>query len=123
PSLFKVAGQPAGDVWIVGDRGVISSGDAERGFELLESGSSAPLFTVHCSRDEALIVGGEQQAAAVLDTTGGSLRPRAPQGMGLLQGAFDTDEGDAWVTGRGGTIYQRIGVDGGFVQVDPGFEV
>lgn len=120
PGFFKVWGATAGDIWVVGGRGVVLRGNATDGFESVESGTEALLFTVHAQGDRVVIVGGES-SGVVLETDGDRLVDRTPESAPLLQGACVDQQGSAWAVGMGGSIYQGNGDR--FVPVDPGIDV
>lgn len=117
PNFFKVWGQSPDKVWVVGDRGVVLTGNAEAGFELFESGVDAKLFTVHATSNRLSIVGGSTNGV-LLDVVDPKVEPEAaadpgeaqthsPEGAGILQGLWLSEQGDDWAVGIGGTTYRR----------------
>lgn len=111
PGFFKVWGRSASDVWVVGDRGVVLRGNAERGFVLVPSGSSERIFTVSGSSEEVVMVGGSGNGVALEADGAGELAPVTPPGAGLLQGVSVGPDGAVWAVGIGGNVYSRSARD------------
>ncbi len=119
PALLKVSGRSPEDVWIVGDRGVLLRGNAHDGFSVADSGTGDRLFTVHCSSDEAVVVGGNQ-SGVLLKEDGRALRPLDTGKAGILQGAHVGENGSVWLTGQDGIMFQGRGQE--LSRVDPGID-
>ena len=107
PAFFKVWGASAGDVWVVGSRGVVLRGNAREGFSYLDSGTDAALFTVHGSEGRALMVGGdaEGQLLEISDLSDADFMNQAPDDTPLLQGVYAVDDRSAWAVGLGASVY------------------
>lgn len=107
PAFFKVWGASADDVWVVGGGGVVLRGNARDGFSYLDSGTEAALFTIHGTRERALIVGGgaEGQLLEVGDLEEPDFVNQAPEGAPLLQGVHAVDSHSAWAVGLGASVY------------------
>lgn len=97
PSLFKVWGRNADDVWIVGGQGTVLHYD---GVELrqIPSGTTLPLFTVAGNDQEVFIVGGESQGVVLRGGVDG-LVDDTPPGAPLLQGVTVNGRGEPVVAG------------------------
>ncbi len=108
PSFFKVWGASSEEVWVVGGRGVVLRGNAEEGFERVESGTEAALFTVHGAADRTLIVGGDIDGR-LLEARDGDTDELTPDRAPLLQGVYALDDGSAWAVGAGGVVYRTEG--------------
>lgn len=112
PGLFKIWGDPAGTLWLVGDRGVLLRGDPEAGFSRIESGTERALFTVHGNGDAVTVVGGDNAGTLLrARVDAGTAVDETPDLAALLQGVWVTPQGTAWATGMGGDIYRSE--DGG----------
>ncbi|TVQ92967.1 MAG: hypothetical protein EA397_05620 [Deltaproteobacteria bacterium] len=105
PSLFKVWGRSADDVWFVGGEGLVMhyDGDALR---VIPSGTQRPLFTVFGDDDEVFIVGGDDRGVVLRGDVHG-LTDDSPLGAPLLQGVTINHRGRAVVAGAGGYIAER----------------
>jgi hypothetical protein len=107
PSLFKVWGASAADVWVVGDRGVVLRGNAAQGFASIPSGSQEErLFTVHGAAEQVVMVGGSANGWA-LATAGDGLLDISPPGAAPLQGVCLAASGELWAVGVAGNVYAR----------------
>jgi len=107
PSLFKVWGASASDVWVVGDRGVVLRGNALAGFRSIDSGSQQErLFTVHGAAGRVAMVGGSANGWA-LEAQGEQLLTISPPGAAPLQGVCVSERGDVWAVGVAGNVYAR----------------
>jgi hypothetical protein len=104
PSLFKVWGTSSGDVWVVGERGVVLRGSARDGFALVASSVDERLFTVHASAGRVVMVGGSANGVA-LESGAEGLRSITPPGAAPLQGTCVTESGDVWAVGVGGVAH------------------
>ncbi len=126
PPLFKVAGRSRDDVWIVGGDGAVLRGNAKDGFEALESGTNARLFTVHLDDEQAIMVGGGSEGIVLgadpnLDDP--KLIDLSKRGTPLLQGAWMQSGQQAWMSGRDGVLFHGA-LDNPEEQVHPDeFEV
>ncbi len=121
PGLFKVWAGSASDVWVVGAHGVVLRGNADTGFDLVQSGGDEILFTVSGSGKQVAVVGGTGKGM-LLELDQRSTQPRlldhAPEAAPLLQGVSITPRGYVWAVGAGGSIYR--GKSGQFAAIDPG---
>jgi hypothetical protein len=121
PGLFKVWAGSASDVWVVGAHGVVLRGNADAGFQLVQSGGEEILFTVNGRGKQVAIVGGTGMGKLLeLDQHDQpqSLLDHTPDAAPLLQGVSVTLGGYVWAVGAGGSIYR--GKEGQFAVVDPG---
>lgn len=107
PGFFKVWGTGA-DVYVVGARGVVLRSREGRAFEVIPTGTTRRLFTVHGGGGVVAVVGGEGSGEILeLDEAAGRFVSRAPQGCPLLQGVSLSANGTGWATGFRGELYQR----------------
>jgi hypothetical protein len=106
PGFFKVWGGSSSDVWVVGDRGVVLHGAAASGFQVVPSGTSERLFTVHGAAGTVAMVGGGS-AGEALDLETDELVAVTPPGSGLLQGVCVSEAGAVWAVGAGGSVFMR----------------
>lgn len=105
PSLFKVWGRSADDVWIVGGEGTVLHYDGGD-FRVVPSGTTRPLFTVTGDDDEVFIVGGSDRGV-VLRGTEHELVDDTPFGAPLLQGVTINAKGRPVVAGALGYAAER----------------
>lgn len=109
PGLFKVWGDKAGNVWVVGARGVAlkrpATASGPGGFELVPTNTTATLFTVAGHDGETAIVGGG--AEAVLLEGEETLMPRALTNVALLQGVAFGPKKEGWACGENGSIFEK----------------
>ena len=105
PSLFKVWGRSASDVWAVGGHGTILHYDGDA-WRVIPSGTRAPLFTVHGDDDRVVIVGGDA-AGVVLEGGPEGFVDVTPADAPLLQGVVVDGQGRAWVSGQNGAIFRQ----------------
>jgi|LNFM01.2.fsa_nt_gb hypothetical protein len=106
PGLFKVWGDGAGTIWVVGGRGVILRGRAGV-FERIESGTTQTLFTVTGASDRVVAVGGAGSGVIVEREGEGAFAMRAPDGAPLLQGVSLARSGAGFAGGFNGSVYER----------------
>jgi len=107
PGFFKVWGDGAGQVWVVGARGVVLRRQGEGAFERIESGVTDTLFTVAGAGDQLIAVGGGGTGTLVERQADGSFASRAPALSGLLQGISVQADGHAIATGFQGAVWER----------------
>ncbi len=119
PGLFKVWGTSAEDVWVAGAGGCLLHGNANAGFEVVEAGGDAILFTVHARGDHVVAVGGTS-TGLLLEERGGDLMDRSPTSTPLLQGVWIDGRDQVWAVGLAGTILRSAG--GAFEPQDPGVD-
>lgn len=103
--LYKVWGNDADDVWVVGTSGLVLHGGAT-GFEVVPSPVTTALITVHGRGDDVLAVGGEVNGA-LLEYDGAAWSDATPPQAPQLSGAFVHAECDAMVVGAVGSVYRR----------------
>ncbi len=106
PGLFKVWGDGAGHVYVVGGRGVLLRSTAGGALELLPTGTSATLFTVAGDGTRAIAVGGLSAGAIVETAHDGAPTDATPAGVPLVQG-ISVRDGHAYASGAMGTILTR----------------
>jgi hypothetical protein len=117
--LLKVWGTSASDVWAVGSDGVVLRGNGDAGFELVRSGGSDMLFTVHAMNGHVAIAGG-LSSGRLLESDGDEILDVTPPGAPLLQGVSVGANGDVWAAGWAGSLYADEGR--GFEAVDSGLD-
>jgi hypothetical protein len=119
PGLFKVWGDTAGNVWVVGAAGTILRRQGEGPFEVVESGlsRSTTIFTVSGNDQLVVAVGGGGNGVLV-EGTAGVFAERTPELAGLIQGISVRPDGTAWASGARATMYRRQG--GAWSEVDHG---
>lgn len=121
PSLFKVWGTRADDVWAVGGHGLVLHYDGAA-WSVVPSGTDAILFTVHGDQDRVVIVGGGTQGVLLEGSAAGGLTPAGPEAAPLLQGVNVAPDGAIWASGERGTIYRRP-QGGAWETIETGFDV
>jgi hypothetical protein len=109
PGFFKVWGDGAGHVYVVGGRGVFLRRDPTGDFAAVDTGTEGTLFTVHGTADRAVMVGinGDGSGAIFEAGTGMGTTNVAPAGIPLLQGVALDADGHGWATGLEGQIVER----------------
>ncbi|MBP6630283.1 MAG: vanadium-dependent haloperoxidase [Kofleriaceae bacterium] len=108
PGLFKVWGDGAGTVWMVGARGLALRSRAGAAFERVDLGTSATLFTVAGDAERTYIVGFGAEGSVLFELEGdGAPRQVAPTGVGFLQGVAAGPDGQAIATGQRGVVLER----------------
>ncbi len=123
--LFKVwgrwlPGMNSPDVWAVGGSGVVLRGNADSGFELLNSGVSEQLVGLGGDSDFVWTLGGGLLGVALRWDRRGTARVLTPEDAPLLQGVA-LDSAGVWVMGLAGTIYRSTGL--GWYLVDTGIDL
>ncbi len=106
PSLFKVWGRSADDVWIVGGLGTVLHWDG-RELSVVPSGTRDALFTVSGNDDDVVAVGGSAGGVVIRGGIDGFV-DETPPGAPLLQGLF-VDGRHTWVVGEFGYAATRRG--------------
>ena len=103
PGFFKVWGDGAGRVYVVGGRGVLLRRDGADPFRVIASGTDATLFTVHGTPFGAVLVGGPTPDQGTLrqQTLDGTVHDATPAGAPLLQGVALEASGHGFATGKG----------------------
>ncbi len=86
PTLYKVWGRSADDVYVVGRNGTILHFDGNRWVKV-PTNSIRPLFTVHGDGDTVVASGGFAEGV-LLELEGGSFVDRAMPGMPQMNGVF-----------------------------------
>ncbi|MCB9681224.1 MAG: hypothetical protein H6733_07100 [Alphaproteobacteria bacterium] len=100
PSLFKVWGRSADDVWVVGGLGTVLHYDGTA-WTLVPSGTDAQLFTVSGTDDAVVAVGGDATGVLIRGGLDG-FTTDTPPGAPLLQGLTVDADGVVWVAGADG---------------------
>ena len=116
PPFFKAWGNGPKEVIIVGQGGTLLRGNAEDGFEVVNTPDNKTLFTVHYANGRFYAVGGDTQGVLWTMHDGG-VQDETPNNAGLIQGIWATDTGDVWATGARGALFRKVG-DGPFEQED-----
>jgi hypothetical protein len=113
PSLFKVWGRSASDIYAVGSNGLMLHFDGKV-WARIATQTDELLFTVAGFGDDLVVVGGSNSGVA-LDKDGKRMGPsKAP----LLQGVDVAADGTIWACGAGGAVWQRK--NGTWKQLDLG---
>ncbi len=118
PGLFKVWGDGAGHVYVVGARGVLLRSTGGAPFEILPTGTQATLFTVSGDATRAIVVGGLSNGVILEVPHDGMPRDVSPPLAPLVQGVSVRD-GHACACGATGTVYQS-NAGGAWSEVDTG---
>jgi hypothetical protein len=100
PSLFKVWGRSASDVWVVGGHGAILHYDGTA-WSVVPSGTEEQLFTVTGTDDEVVVVGGGSTGVLLRGGMSG-FTADTPDGAPLLQGVTVDIDGVIWTAGANG---------------------
>jgi len=105
PTLFKVWGRSASEVYAVGLRGTILrwSGSA---WSQVQSNSTRPLFTVHGNQSQVFAVGGFIDGA-ILELVGDAFEDRTPANAPQLNGVFAPAQGLPAAAGRELSLARR----------------
>jgi len=112
PGLFKVWGDGAGHVWVVGGQGVAMRSTNGGAFELVPTTTTATLFTVAGipadGGDGAVIVGGGSEGI-LLEASGDDLDKQDVGDVTLLQGVSFNAAGRGYACGEAGNIFVHDG--------------
>ena len=106
PGLFKVWGDGAGHVYVVGGRGVILRRTGTGPFVLLPTSSTATLFTVSGDSTRAIVVGGLSNGVVLEIPHDGMPTDVTPPMCALVQG-MSVRDGAAFASGVAGTLLTR----------------
>lgn len=106
PTLFKVWGRSANEIYAVGRRGVALRYDGRR-WSHLESGTTRSLFTVH-GNDRLVIACGGFGDGVVLELVGDRFSNRVPGGTPQLNGVFVPGAGPAVCVGNEAALALRF---------------
>lgn len=120
PGFFKVWGDGAGHIYVVGSSGVFMRRDPTSDFAAVDTGTGGTLFTVSGTADRAVMVGvnGDGSGAILEAGIGMGATSAAPAGTPLLQGVALDRDGHGWATGQQGQILERS--NGSWHTVDTG---
>lgn len=88
PTLFKVWGRSASDVYVVGLQGVALHYDGQQ-WRLIETAAPRPLFTVHGDADRVMATGGFAEGV-IFELQGGRFVDRASPGTPQMNGVYVT---------------------------------
>ncbi|MCC7538979.1 MAG: hypothetical protein IT379_22325, partial [Deltaproteobacteria bacterium] len=102
-SLFKVWGNAADDVWLVGSRGTILHWDGSA-FTAANSTTTRTLTTVHTTPDRVVAVGGFGSGTIVQRDIGGDFRDVSPEGAQQTMGVWLVGSEDGWASGINGSL-------------------
>lgn len=105
PTLHKVWGRAADNIYAVGRAGVVVHFDGER-WSPVPNGSVRPLFTVHGNASLTAASGGAFSGALV-EEDGASFVDRSPAGLMQMNGVFVPPDGRAVAVGFEGGITLR----------------
>ncbi|MCX5748579.1 MAG: hypothetical protein NT062_39525, partial [Proteobacteria bacterium] len=104
--LFKVWGDGAGTVWVVGGNGTVLRSRDGGAFAVVPVDTTATLFTVTGDAAHTYIVGA--LGAAVLEAATGEDPVMVPvDGASLIQGVAVAPDGKAYATGYLGDVFER----------------
>jgi hypothetical protein len=106
PGFFKVWGDGAGHVYVVGGRGVLMRSTGGAAFELLATNTDATLFTVSGDATHAVAVGGLTAGIVLEVPHGGAPMDVTPSGVPLVQGV-SVRGGAAFASGAMGEIFSH----------------
>ena len=108
PGLFKVWGDRAGNVWVVGGAGTILRRQMNGPFQVVPSGAGTPstIFTLSGNDNLIVAVGGGSNGL-LLEGTAGTFVDRTPPLSGLIQGISVRPDGTAWASGQRASMYRR----------------
>jgi hypothetical protein len=125
PGLFKVWGDGAGRVWVVGGRGLVLLSEDGTTFRVVETGVTQTLFTIAGANDaegrasRLVAVGGASNCTVVEAGDDGMFTDVSPPLAPLLQGISVRPDGTAWASGQGGVMWRRDAQQG-WLEVDHG---
>lgn len=105
PTLFKIWGRSADDIYAVGRSGTILHYDGER-WTLRPSNTIRPLFTVHGNQSRVVATGGFIDGVLVEDDGSGFVE-RTPRSIEQLNGVFVPPAGTAVAIGNASTVALR----------------
>ena len=111
PTLYKVWGRDASDVYVSGRLGTVFHFDGSRWSAVpVETDgvapSQLPLFTIHGNDSEVAATGGAAEGV-LLELSGGTFVDRAPRGAPPLNGVFLAPDGAGAAVGIAGTVAIR----------------
>ncbi len=118
PTLYKVWGRSASEVYVVGRLGTVLFFDGSA-WSQLPTDTSRTLFTVNGNASEVIAVGGLGEAV-IEELEGGEFFNTADSGLLQMNGVSVPSAGDPVAAGNDGSILRR-GV-GGWASVDTDFE-
>ncbi len=104
PTLYKIWGRSADDIYAVGRKGVALHFDGAR-WTTIPTGVTRPLFTVHGDATRVIATGGSFQGV-LLELEGGAFQDRTPAGAPQVNGVF-VSAGPAAAVGAEGSFAVR----------------
>jgi hypothetical protein len=105
PTLFKVWGRDADDIYAVGNRGIIVHFDGES-WEEVSSTSIRPLFTVH-GNDTQVVASGGFVDGVMMELDGDSFVQRNVAELPQMNGVYITAAGEGVAAGITGAVGRR----------------
>lgn len=117
PALLKVWGRAKDDVYVVGGNGTILHYDGSS-WSVVESGTTARLFTVTGDDAQIAITGGDSSGVLLLGDATKGFTDATPPGAPVLQGLSFEDGGALWVTGADAAIFRREGGEWTYIPND-----
>lgn len=105
PTLYKVWGRGAADVYVVGRLGLVLHFDGGA-WSRIPTDTTRTLFTVHGDGAQVIAVGGFGDAV-IEELEGDAFVNRAPQNTAQLNGVSVPSSGQAVAAGNGGLIVRR----------------
>ncbi len=115
PGFFKVWGDRAGHVFVVGGRGVVLRSDDGESFRVVPTSVVETLFTVagnvraDGTANSVTMVGGASNCVVLETSLGGTVTDTSPPTAPLLQGVSVAPDDTAWACGAGGAVFRRNG--------------
>jgi hypothetical protein len=111
PTLYKVWGRSASDVYVSGRLGVVFHFDGSRWSEVaIDRGgidpAQLPLFTIHGNATEVAASGGTLEGV-ILELVGDAFANRAPLGSSQFNGVFLAPDGSGAAVGIAGAVARR----------------
>lgn len=107
PTLFKVWGRAADEIFAVGASGVMLRYDGSL-WQEIASGTTRPLFTVH-GNDDIVVATGGFLTGVIVESDGGPFAPRQATDTPQMNGVFVSDDDGAVAAGVTGTYSARSG--------------
>tara|TARA_R110002096_G_scaffold44524_9_gene119889 strand:+ start:47579 stop:48610 length:1032 start_codon:yes stop_codon:yes gene_type:complete len=106
-ALWKVNGRSADDLYLVGSSGVALHWNGTA-ISTVDTGTATSLFTVHCSSDRVVAVGG-LATGSIVEYDGTSWQTTTPENAPGLTGVFIGPDDEGIAVGQYGAVYERTG--------------
>ena len=105
--FFNVWGNGKGDVYVVGDEGVVLRSRDGKPFEVMPTGTTDRLVAVHGAGDTVVVVGGRMGGRLLELNASGQFEDRTPLGSQLLQDVAIASDGTGYAVGQNGQVFRR----------------